>query len=77
MNCYLFNSTKNVFIHGSAIIAAPNKGTAIQMFKDECELNEEIYDTGLINVTTLLDVKCYNQRVITDTVDYVNPLDYV
>lgn len=71
MNCYLFNSTKNVFIHGSAIIAAPNKGTAIQIFKDECIVNKEIYDTGFIDVTTLLDVKCDNQRIITDTIDYV------
>ena len=71
MNCYLFNSTKNSIIHGSAIIAAPNKGTAIQMFKDECGLNKTVYDTGLVNVTTLLDVKCDNQRIITDTIDYV------
>lgn len=71
MNCYLFNSTKNAFIHGSAVIAAPNKGTAIQMFKDECILNKEMYDTSLISITTLLDVKCDNQRVITDTIDYV------
>lgn len=71
MNCYLFNSTKNDFIHGSAVIAAPNKGTAIQMFKDECILNKEIYDTTLIDVTTLLDAKCDNQRIITDTIEYV------
>lgn len=71
MNCYLFNSTKTELITGSAVIAAPNKGTAIQMFKDECALNKEVYDTGYITVSTLLDVKCDNQRVITDTVDYV------